>query len=420
MFRRAAYLGVVALVACQSAAPDPTFVTQWDSVSQSASRSALADEPVAARTSAYVAIAQYEGYAADPRANLRSLAGQLNGLWSVPVVDVGKPVDGATVAAEAARVVLDSLFATAPATRAAIDSLASAHVRARRRARVRDVVSARSVEHGRAIGRAIVAWASGDGFLATRTRAWRPTASDSRWTASAGAKPIEPHWGALRTFVIRNGDECAPPTPSAYSIRPNSDFWKMGKELYDSARAPSDDQRTVAQFWADTSAAAASGSRWLGVLRQATTQRRVPADRAIEAQLLATVAIADAFVGTSREQYRSLVVRPVSYVNRVFDRRWTPTLTPPQSPAWPSGPAAVAGAAAAVLSHFFGDNTAFTDSTQVARGAGVRAYRSFSHAAEEAGAVRATGGVDYPAAVSAGKAQGECTGQLVAGRLKTR
>ena len=39
---------------------------------------------VAARISAYGSLALYEGYAADGRSPLRSLAGQLNGLASLP------------------------------------------------------------------------------------------------------------------------------------------------------------------------------------------------------------------------------------------------------------------------------------------------------------------------------------------------
>src|SRR5262245_36358571 len=98
------------LAACQASPPDPQLVGQWLRTSLAFVRSERLGPPVAARISAYASIALYEGYAADTRSNLRSLAGQLNGVWSVPQPDGIGRVDGATVAAEAERVVLDSMF----------------------------------------------------------------------------------------------------------------------------------------------------------------------------------------------------------------------------------------------------------------------------------------------------------------------
>jgi hypothetical protein len=101
---------------------------------------------VAARISAYASIALYEGYAADPGSRLRSLAGQVNGLWSVPVVAGDRAIDGATVAAEAERAVLDSLFSEGfPGTRLSIDSLAAAQIEARRREGVKGDMREHSV-----------------------------------------------------------------------------------------------------------------------------------------------------------------------------------------------------------------------------------------------------------------------------------
>jgi membrane-associated phospholipid phosphatase len=421
MLRRAALVSLAILAACQPAAPNPQLVSQWVRAAMNAAQSAQLDAPVAARVSAYASIALFEGYAADPRSNLRSLAGQLNGLWSIPLVEVARPVDGATVAAEATRVVLGSLFEKgAPPIRAAFDSLAATQFQDRRRARVRDVVRERSVQHGRALGTAIVAWSSGDGFLATRSRPWRAAAGESKWAHAKGDMPTEPHWGALRTFATRNGDECAPPPPPAYSVRVGSEFWKMGKESFDSARALGDAQRAVVAFWSDSAQAAAPGMRWLTLLSQLASRRREPADRAAEMHMLAAVAVADAFIGVRREQFRSLVVRPATYASRVFDRRWSPPSPTPPLPAYPSSHAALSSAATTVLAHFFGGNTAYTESSQVAVGAASRDFRSFSAAAEEVAMSQVYGGVDYLLAATNGGAQGRCVAERVLGRLRTR
>lgn len=462
--------------ACQPSAPDPQLVAQWLRTSLAFVRAERLGPPVAARVSAYASIALYEGYAADPRSRLRSLAGQLNGLWSLPVAAVEAPVDGATVAAEAERVVMDSLFSEGyPSTRRTIDSLADAQIAARRSAGVRAETSERSVAHGRDLAGAILAWAATDGFFATRGRAWQAPTATSKWintvttdqfvaqqlsgesdvvlTGAAAptvdparastrnvftnrpkalgpkttlpqfnpVKPTEPYWGRLRTFALRNGDECAPPPPPAYSQRPGSAFWKMAKEMYDSARVPTDTQKAIALFWADNPVATGTpGFHWISVVNQMISLRRLSADEAAEAYMLTSVAIADAFIGCWKEKYRSLVVRPVTYVHRVFDRKWTTLVATPPFPEYPSGHSTLSGAAATVLIQLLGDSTPFTDSTQVDIGASARSYGSFTEALDEVAISRVYGGIHYMPAVVNGKVQGECIGQRVLSRLKTR
>jgi hypothetical protein len=475
--RRTALSLVAVLAACgEPAPPDPQLAAQWLRTSLAFVRTERLGPPVAARISAYSAIAMYEAYAADSRSNLRSLAGQLNALWSVPRAEDGAPVDGATAAAEAQRVVLDSMFSEGfPTTHNTIDSLADAQIEARRRAGVGTAMSERSIAHGRALGTTILAWAATDGFLATRGRPWtapkqlaqwvntittdqhvaeqlsgesdivlagsaapthnaarsstrnlftnRPKAANPKTTLPQfnPVKPTEPYWGTLRTFALRNGDECAPPAPPKYSEVPGSDFWKMGKELYDSVRALTPEKKEIALFWADNPIATGTpGFHWISVVNQMVTLRGLTADQTVEAYALTSIAIADAFIGCWKEKYRSMVVRPVSYVNRVFDARWQSQFPTPPFPEYPSGHSSLSGAAAEVLIQLLGDSIPFVDSTQTDIGAKPRAFRSFSHAREEVAVSRVYGGIHYMPAVVNGLAQGQCIGQRVLGRLRTR
>ena len=476
MNRRIVLLVMPALAACAPAAPDPQLVAQWLRTTLAFARAERLGPPVAARISAYGSIAMYEAYAADPHSNLRSLAGQLNGLWSVPVAPEGNPVDGATAAAESQRVVLDSLFSNGfPGTRRTIDSLAAAQVEARHRAGVKSDMSERSVRFGRELGNAILAWAATDGFFATRGRPWTPPDAPGKWVNTATAdqfvaqqlsaesdvvltrsaaptadpatastrnvfanrpkagdprttlpqfnplRPTEPYWGSLRTFALRNGDECAPPPPPAYSTKPGSPFWKMGKELFDSARAPTDSQKAIAFFWTDNPVATGTpGFHWISVVNQMISLRKLTADQAAEASLLTSVAIADAFIGCWKEKYRSMVVRPVTYVHRVFDARWTTLFATPPFPEYPSGHSTLSGAAAGVLIHLLGDSTGFTDSTQVDIGVPARSFRNFTHALDEVAISRVYGGIHYMPAVMLGKAQGLCIAEKIVARLRTR
>jgi len=477
--RRALALALVLTFAagCARQVPpaDPQYVAQWLRSSLSFVRSERLGPPVASRISAYGSLALYEGYAADARSGLRSLAGQLNGLASLPAAPAGEPLDGAIVAAEAERVVLDSLFRDGFAgTRRTIDSLAEAQVAGRVAAGVSAPERDRALSHGRALAAALLAWAADDGFFATRRRTWTaPTARDV-WTNtvtqdqfvplmlsgesdlvapsnpgvaldleragerfvftnrpknSAGTtlptfnpvRPTEPFWGELRTFAIRDGDECRPPAPPAYSESPGSEFWKMGRAFADSVATLTPEQRTIALFWADNPVATGTpGFHWISVVNQMIARRNLTAPQAAELFALTSVAIADAFIGCWKEKYRSMVVRPVAYMQRVFDSSFTTVIPTPPFPEYPSGHSVQSAAALQVLKALVGDTVAFSDSTQVDVGQPPRAFANFTAARDEVALSRVYAGVHYMPAVMDGLQQGICIGDRVLARLTTR
>jgi membrane-associated phospholipid phosphatase len=467
---------VVGLAACdrEGASPNPQLVAQWMRTSLAFVRSERIGPPIAARISAYGSVALYEGFASDSRSPLRSLAGQLNGLERLPQ-PTGGAVDGATVAAEAERVVLDSLFRDGFAsTHRTIDSLAAAQIAARQAAGVGGARHDRSVAHGRALGNALLAWAATDSFFATRGRPWDAPKRREQWAntattdqyipqmlsgesdvvvtknpgaaldlervsekwvftnrpKAAGAttlpafnpiKPTEPYWGNLRTFVIKDGDECAPPPALPYSEQPGSAFWKMAKEFYDTVKALTPEKRQIALFWADNPVATGTpGFHWISVVNQMVERRHLSADASAELYTLTSLAIADAFIGCWKEKYRSLVVRPVAYAQRVFDPKFTTLFATPPFPEYPSGHSTLSGAAAFVLAKALGDTIPFVDSTQVDIGQPPRPFRSFTAARDEVAISRVYGGIHYVRAVKLGLDQGECIGKRIMEKVKTR
>ena len=470
----------VVLLPAACAAPadpaDPQLVAQWLRTSLAFVRSERLGPPVAARISAYGAIALYEGYASDARSQLRSLAGQVNGLDRLPAPPKGGDVDGAVVAAVAERIVLDSLFRDGLAsTRRTIDSLAAAQVAARRLAGVDDELRERSERHGRALGAALLAWAATDGFFDTRGRSWtaptyagawvntstvdqfvpqglsgesdivlasdpatnldaaraserqlfvnRPRRRDPKTTLPTfnPAGTTEPFWGTLRTFALKDADECpAGPVP-AYSPSDSSAFWRMAKELYDSTKTVTPEKREIALFWSDNPIATGTpGFHWVSVVNQMIGRRRLDADASAELYALTTMAIHDAFVGCWKEKFRSMTMRPVTYVRRHIDSTWTPLFATPPFPEYPSGHSTLSAAAARVLIETLGDSIPFADSTQMDIGFAPRPFRSFSHARDEVAISRVYGGIHFMPAVVNGMAQGECVGRHVLSRVKTR
>jgi hypothetical protein len=77
------------------------------------------------------------------------------------------------------------------------------------------------------------------------------------------------------------------------------------------------------------------------------------------------VVIADSFINCWDEKYKSKVIRPETYINEYIDKSWMPLLQTPPFPEYTSGHSVVSNASAVVLGKLFGDNFAFTDSTEV-------------------------------------------------------
>jgi membrane-associated phospholipid phosphatase len=131
------------------------------------------------------------------------------------------------------------------------------------------------------------------------------------------------------------------------------------------------------------------------------------------------MAVSDAFVACWKSKFEYDVLRPVTYIKKLIDKTWEPILITPPFPEYPSGHSAQSGAAAAVLTQFFGENFAFEDKTHVREKLPVRVYKSFWDAANEAGISRLYGGIHFRAAVERGLDQGRCVG-VAANALKTR
>ena len=430
--------------------------------------------PVAARVLAYAAVALYEGLATSSP-GLISLAGQLNGLDSLPRPDPSKRYDPVLVALAAERAVLDSFFIEGlPATRAALANLADSLEAARLALRISNVVRLDSRELGERLGAAILAWAARDGFEETRTKPFRPPVgspqfwvNDSRvdeytpqnlsavrdfvaldnpaaslrgGEASERALAItrpkaadirtlkalnpvgatEPWWGTLRPFALRSPDQCPTPAPVPWSTAATSRFYAEAKRVYDVGSSLTDDQRQTVLYWADNPGQTGTPmGHWLAIGSQLVSQLELSADQAAEMFVLVTLAQADAFIAVWHEKYRVNLLRPVTYIRRYIDPSWTPAIVTPPFPEYPSAHSGQSAAAATVLTELLGE-VAFEDSTNLALGHPVRRYASFREAADEAAMSRLYGGIHYPMANENGKAVGRCIGRLVLERLRTR
>ena len=292
------------------------------------------------------------------------------------------------------------------ADKAAIDSLESALYQSF--SGEQSDVLARSVAFGKAVAAAVFNWAETDGSK-TVYPAWVLPTGPGKWkpTPPANAAPASPYWGNNRTVITGSIDNTAPPAPTAYSEDPGSDFYKMVKNVYESANAATDDQKAAVLFWKDVPGATSPG-HWISITQQVIRQKAARLDKAVFAYAMTGSALNDAAISCWKYKYIHNLVRPITYIREVMGyANWNTHIPTPAHPEYTSGHSVLAAATANTLQRIFGNIGTFTDHTYDYMGFAPRTYNSFVDIAKEGGQSRVWGGIHYQESVDLGLIQGK-------------
>jgi hypothetical protein len=387
--------------------------------------------PVASRIYAYTTVAAYEA-ARHEDSTLVSLAGQLNGLTPVPTPEAG--VEYCFPLAS-----IQAILQTGRAYLFSEDKLDEFHkqiMEEYRKSGMPEEVFDRSVAYGKAVAEHIIAWSSKDNYKQTRSfPKYSIQDSPSTWkpTPPAYMDAVEPHWNKIRTFVIDSASQFRGLPPPAFSTDKNSDFYKLAYEVYETGKTLTKEQEDIARFWdcnpfvmnvrghvMFATKKISPGGHWMNIAHVACETAHANASRSAETYVRVALALADGFIACWDEKYRSLLIRPESYINQYIDENWTPLLQTPPFPEYISGHSVISSAAASALTEVFGDNFAFSDSTEVEFGFTARNFPSFFAASNEAALSRLYGGIHYRPANENGKIMGRAVGAFINGNLRTR
>jgi hypothetical protein len=385
--------------------------------------------PQASRVYAYASVAAYEALRpAHPE--FRTFAGQLNGLAPLPVPDPKAEYSLPLASVHAFMTVGRQLTFS----RARMDSLRSA-MDERLRGGLAPAVYDRSIAYGDTVAKQVLAWASKDRFLQTRGYPkYTVSSAPGRWvpTPPAYMDAIEANWRVLRPFVMDSGSQFKPKAPPAFDSTKGSPYMGMVQEVLETSRHLTDEQRAIAAFWdcnpyvmhvqghaMFATKKITPGGHWMGIVAIASRNADASLMQASEAYARTAIAMADAFIGTWDEKYRSNVARPETMINAYLDERWEPVLQTPPFPEYPSGHSVVSTAAATVLTQLFGSPFAFVDSSEVEFGLPARTFASFDAAANEAAISRLYAGIHYRPAIDEGQVLGRNVGALVVKRITT-
>ena len=135
-------------------------------------------------------------------------------------------------------------------------------------------------------------------------------------------------------------------------------------EVYETGKNVTPEQRAIARFWSDDPMLSMTPpGHWMSIALQILERDNVGLDKSVDVLARLGIAMADAFIGCWHAKFVYDLVRPITYIRRVIDPKWEPILNTPPFPEYPSGHSTQSGAAAAVLTAFFGDNFAFDDDT---------------------------------------------------------
>lgn len=387
---------------------------------------------IASRNYTYASIAAYEVVAAGYPQQYQSLAGQINGLKAMPQWnDTLASVEWAAILAfikvgEAVTFPEGSM----EAYKDSLEQLASAKGMPKK-------VATASRMLADTIANAILAWSKGDNYAATRGSVkYTVTDEPGRWipTPPMYAEAIEPNWRQIRPIVMDSAAQFAPPPPPRFDMTNKKGAYfqqvEAVKKVVDSLN---EEQKHIAEFWDDnplklnvsghvmfTTKKFSPPGHWMGIVGIAAMKAGADFTTTVYAYAITAIAKFDAFIQCWDEKYRSNYARPETIINQYLDKDWQPFLQTPPFPEYTCGHSTTSAAAAEALTHVFGDNFAYTDTTELEFGIKSRSFRSFRHAAEENNLARFYGGIHFHPSCLVSTESGKKVGSLVTSRLKMK
>lgn len=388
---------------------------------------------VASRNYMYASIAAYEVIAGGNPDKYYSLAGQANGLKSVPAPDTSLVIDFNFAAVLAFSQVGEAVTFPAGSMNEYVDSLKK---QATDNGMPADVFK-NTVAYADTIAATIIKWSKGDNYAQTRS-APKYTVLDSpgRWvpTPPAYTSAMEPHWAEIRTVALDSADQFEVPAPLAFNIKdPNSAYYKEVMAIKNAVDSITDEQRHIANFWDDNpfklnvSGHVMFGTKkfsppghWMAVVGIAANKAKFDFAATVYAYAITAIAQFDAFIHCWVEKYRYNTARPETVINKYFDPEWQPTLQTPPFPEYTCGHSTSSSANAEALTEVFGDNFAYTDSSELEFGIANRSFTSFRQAAEENNWARFYGGIHFHHSCIVSTEFGRKVGAFVVKKLKFR
>ncbi len=388
---------------------------------------------VASRNYLYANVAAYEVIAGSQPGTYNSLGGQLKGLPALPQPDTTKQIDYDFAALLAFCKLGEAVTFPAGSMKEYVDSLKQLVTDHGMPAEV----MSNTVAYADTVSAVIMAWSKKDNYAQSRSfPKYNVLDSPGRWvpTPPAYTSAMEPHWTQIRAIVMDSSTQFVPPPPYKFNMTDaNSAYYKQVIASRNALDSLTPEQKFIADFWDDNpfklnvSGHVMFGTKkfsppghWMSIVGIAAKKANADFATTVQAYAITAIALFDAFIQCWDEKYRHNTVRPETVINKYLDANWRPYLQTPPFPEYTCGHSTCSSAAAEALTSVFGDNFAYTDSTELEFGIPSRSFTSFRAAAEENNWARFYGGIHFHHSCIVSTEYGRKVGDLVVDRIKMK
>jgi hypothetical protein len=283
---------------------------------------------------------------------------------------------------------------------------------------------AAGVAWGQTVADAIWAWRLTDGFAPTpppffgvQSIAGAPNALGFwRPTPPANASGATPQLATMTPWVLTRPSQFRLPPPYALnSVEYATDLNEVRNFGSFSSTMRGTEQSEFALFWALNTPLA-----WDRIAAQLSAARGLSVTENAHLFAVLNVTMGDAIIACWDSKYRYVFWRPVTAIRTGLtpadaDPTWEPWLNfltgTPAHPEYPSAHSTYSGSAAAVLAAAFGENTAFSLTSEIRPG--TRSYANFSDALAEIVDARVFGGIHFRKSCLRGTALGRAVADYV-------
>lgn len=407
--------------------------TKWADLTLDITKNTPANSPTfASRCFGYIGLTMYESIVHGDE-DYQSLAGQLNGLASLPKPEENKNYNWQlSFNAAQAEIIRRIYIQTSDNNKQKIDSLEALLYHSIGQSIEEDAIKERSVNYGKAIAQSIFEWSKTDGghrgylnnFDKTYTHpthigAWKPPL----YAQSFSHHPLHPYWGENRTFVAKNG-ELPNPKMVEYDTSRQSAYHQEFVQVYEKEKALTQAEKEAAIWWSDDPDSTFTPPGHSYYIASLTIQAKQPSlIKCAATYAHVGMASADAFILCWRWKYHFFTERPNTFIPTFMDQEWESFWPDPPFPSFPSGHAIQAAASATVLADLFGNDFQFTDDAHANRHRDElrdtefkpRSYNSFWEVAQETADSRLYGGIHTPLDNQVGLEEGVKIGKHISG-----
>lgn len=397
--------GMTALVLLSAAIVEADTVLDWNVAALKTTAAASFNPPLESRNLAIVHAAMFDA--------INSIVGEFHPY----AVELSAP-KGASPDAAAAAAAHFALVKLYPGQQAMLDAAYAMSLAA-----IPDgSAKIDGIAVGETVAAKILAMRADDGAREAISAAYIPGSQPGDWRPTPRPAPLsplpalDPGWGSVRPFFLREGSEFRPdPPPALTSPQYTRDFNEIKEigSLTSSTRTP--EQTDLAHFWIST-----APQIWNPAARQVAVAQHLTLSQNARAFALLNMAGADAFIASWDAKFTYNQWRPVTAIrdadtdgnpDTIADPSWTPLLVTPPFPDYIAGHTTYAGAAEEVLESVFGARPGVTMNLMSATASGVtESYTTFDAIAEGVVEARVLGGIHWRTSSVRGRRVGEQIG----------